>query len=520
MKKMKRFVAFLIIMAMVAALAGCGSAKSDKNKVKSENGGKPVEISYWNSGMGTEFLDAVIKLFNEKQSDWYVYYTATADSVAARTAFGLSDVDTVDLYMTSKVSETENMTDLDDVLDSVPNGESKKIKEKIYSSQLEYDISADGHYYTLPWGGGTIAVIYNEALFEQANIKTLPRTTDELAVACDKLYEEGITPLTHYRAEEGIGYWTYIQEQWFAQYDGWDYYKNNFYGCKDAEGNSPSEKVFTTKDGRYQVLKAMEKIITPEYIQSGANSQDHISAQTMFLTQNIGMMVSGSWMANEMRGTKSAEGFGVMKTPVVSGIVDKLTSVKSDTELRNLISAIDEVTEGKTDVSTYQSGDGYLVNGKQVTSADWDYVAAARNSVAVNYPQHTCFIPKYSDAIDGAKEFLKFFYSDEAYKVYTEKTHCVLPMDLCTGEINTEGWSKFEKDMANMLETADSCINRHFSTRHEIFPSGGATPYAYYNFGEYFCSNNPSDRVTADEAWEQIVKIFEANYKNWYANIQ
>lgn len=519
---MKKLVALMMATLMVMGLIGCGKGEDKDKEVVANNGGKPVQIAYWNSGMGTAYLDKMVEEFNKMQSDWFVYYDASADNDSIKTTYGLEGADTIDLYMSTKLYDTSHMEPLDDVLEATADGDSKKIGDKFDEAYLEYEKATDGHYYTLAWGGGALGVVYNARLFEKAGIEELPRTTNELAVACDKLLEAGITPITHYRGEERStsGYWPFMQELWHAQYDGWDYYMNSFYGCTDAQGNSPSKDVLTNKDGRYQVLKAMEKFITPEYIQSGANAQDHISAQTMFLNTDIGMMVSGSWMANEMKGTGSAEDFGVMKTPVISGIVDKLTTVKSDTELRNLISAIDEVTDGKADISTYQSGDGYQVNGKTVSAADWDYVKTARNMVATNYPQMSCFIPKYSDAIEGAKEFLKFYYSDEGYKIFTETLHVSLPLSFCEGEVSTEGWSQFELDMDNMFTKAEYTINNCPMTKHDIFVNGGASAYAYYSFVEYFSANNPSDRVNADQAWEEMLKLINANWEQWAANIK
>lgn len=519
MKRMKKVLALLMTAVVTLSMAGCGGG--DSKKANNSNGGKEVQISYWNSGLGTDYLDAMIKAFNEKQSDWYVTYTATASQDAVQAAFGEKDIDKIDLYMGSKTYQIEDLEPLDDVLESTADGDSKTLKEKFNANYLDYEKAADGHYYSLTWGGGNIGIVYNKKLFEKAGITETPRTTAEMVSACDKLYEAGITPWTHFNAGSvSGGYWTYVQQLWQAQYDGIDYFINNFYGCKDAQGNSPSKEVFTTKDGRYYALKELAKFITPEYVQAGSNSQDHITMQTKFLNQDIGMVVNGSWMANEMESTADIDGFGVMKAPVISGVTEKLTTVNSDMELRKLVSAIDAVTEGKEDISQYQSGNGYTVNGKTISAEDWDYVQKARNSVATNNPSQTFFIPKYSTEKEGAKEFLKFYFSDEGYKIFTEQLHIGLPINLSEGTIDTSEWNEFERVMFDMTKNVSYYVSGSSLSKHAIFTAGGADAYANYMFIEKYCASNPSDRQTADEAWDSIMQRVEDKYDDWLSNIK
>ena len=157
-----------------------------------------------------------------------MYYNATAAGNAVTATYTLPDVDTIDLYMSSEVSDISAKATLDDVLEATADGDKKSIKEKFDVSHLESEVAADGHYYSLTWGGGAIALVYNKDLFKKAGITETPRTTDELVVVCDTLLENGITPLTHFVNDAG-SYWDYIQEVWHAQYDGFDYYKNTFY---------------------------------------------------------------------------------------------------------------------------------------------------------------------------------------------------------------------------------------------------------------------------------------------------
>lgn len=520
MRKFKKTVAVLLTTGMIFSLAGCGGSGKANQTGGKHNGGKEVEISYWNSGLGTDYLDAMIKAFNEKQSDWYVYYKATADVASVTSTYLLDDVSTVDLYMSNTIYDTSKMAPLDDVLESTADGDSKPLKEKFHPSYLDAEKAEDGHYYSLTWGGGAMGIVYNKNVFEKAGIKELPRTTDELAVVCHELLQKGITPLTHCKGDTSGNYWIYLADVWQAQYDGIDYFRDNFYGCKDEKGNSPSKDVLLKKDGRYQVLKAMEKFITPEYVLAGSNSQDHITMQTLFLNQDIGMMANGAWLSNEMASTGNIDHYGVMKTPVISSITDKLDTVKGDTALRKLISAIDAVTDKTADISEYKSGDNYVIDGKKVSAKDWDYVKAARNAVGNQYSAQTCFIPSYSDAIDGAKEFLKFYFSDEGYKIFTDKLHVTLPMTPSNGEVDKTDWNVFEMEMDTIFQNAETLVCRYSRTMADIFVNGGATPYPDCDFVSLFCSINASDRMTADEAWDFIYNKVDTNYGDWVANMK
>ena len=206
-----------------------------------------------------------------------------------------------------------------------------------------------------------------------------------------------------------------MQNVWFAQYDGVEYFSDFL---KDA-----TKDKMLKKDGRYEALKVLEKIVTPNYTLQGSNSESHVSMQTKFLEGACAMMLNGSWLSSEMSNSDKMNDFEMMKTPVISSITDKLETVKGETQLRALIQAIDEVTDGTKSEETYKDGDNYKVEGNSISAADWEYVRVARNMMATTYSGTSAFIPNYSNAKDGAKEFLKFMYSDEGYQIYMNAQH-------------------------------------------------------------------------------------------------
>lgn len=516
MKFGKRVLALTLTGAMsMSLLAGCG----EKKKEDQEGGtsATDVEISYWNSGLGTDWLEQAIEEFETLHPEYNVYYTATADASAVASALGMEDIDTVDLYLGMTSMKTDYLEPLDDVLDTKVDGESKTIREKFNPGYLALVQEEDGKTRNLTYGGGVISFVYNKKLFEECGITELPRTTDEFTVVCDKLRKKGITPLCHF---VNGGYYEFTTEAFYMQYEGQDYYLNQFYACTDEDGNSPSKSVFTKKDGRYEVLKAYEKFITPDNVLQGSNSGSHVNMQTMFVNGQCAMMASGSWMVNEMKGNGNLEDFDMMRLPIVSSITNKLDTVKKESDLRKLVSAIDTILDGEKKAEDYQSGDGYNVDGMTVSAHDWEYVYAARTTLATNFSGESAFIPNYSNAKEGAKEFLKYLYSDKGYQTYA-KSHLILPLLLSDGELDMSDWSDFEKHQYQYLTEGNAYASSYNMSKHTIFSEGGASIYGEVNFINHFCTKNETDRWDADTAWEKVQKDVNDKYESsWLANIK
>ena len=516
MKNLKRIVALLLAMILCAGcLAACGDS------TQQQSGGDPqkdIEIAYWNAGLGDQWLKDVIAAFTAKYPEYNVFYTASAAANTINSTLELEG-NTVDLYFTSERADTSDFITLDDMLNATAKGDQKPLIEKFNVNYLKNAQSADGHYYQITYGGGVVGIIYNKALFEKAGITQLPRTTNELAIVCDKLFSQGISPICHFAPE---GYYGYLSDALIYQYDR-EGYTETFYSCTDANGVSPSKEVFTTKDGRYEVLKAYEKILTTDYVMEGSNSIDHVTSQTMFLNDSAAMMVNGSWIANEMASVEgSMDNFEMMRTPVLSAITDKLTTVKTDAQLRSVITAIDNVHDGVKQLSDYESGEGYTVEGVEVSKEDWDYIYTARFTVASNFSGENACIPSYSENIEGAKAFLSFLYSDEGYRVYAKALKNPMPMTLSDGSaLDTSDWNAFQISQVEILEEAVAMPCYYVASRHNIFKVGGATKFADVPYVSRLCASNKDDRKSADAIWEEIIAKVNDEYENkWLANIK
>lgn len=100
-----------------------------------------------------------------------------------------------------------NSGDIPDVFDVESGTSAKKYYEYAYDWTDDTDVTSlfnedaletgrddDGKIKSLPWTYENMGLIYNKDCFEKAGIEALPTNMDELAEACQKLKDAGITP--------------------------------------------------------------------------------------------------------------------------------------------------------------------------------------------------------------------------------------------------------------------------------------------------------------------------------------
>lgn len=519
MKKITRLLALTLAIIMVAVcFAGCGNNRG--NAAGKGNTAKDIKVSYWNSGYGSEWIEQMAERFEKAYPEYNVELNISASDKSLVQSFGLDDIDDTDLYaLSAPLTKIEYFEPLNGVLEMTAKGDSMTVGEKFNQDYVKRVTHPDGNIYVFPTvSSGNMSVVYNKKILKDNGI-SYPRTTTELTVAADTLYENGISAIVSYK---GAGYWQYALPVWYAQYEGLDYFNNNFLACVDPEtGKSPSKEVFTRKDGRYEVLKALQGIFTPDYVLPGSNSQSHTIMQTFFVQGKGAFMMNGGWLENEAKSAGTMEDFGVGRLPLVSSITNKLTTVKNEMDLRELITAVDNVLDGVKAESEYKSGDNYNVNGMTVSAADWKHIQSARQTTYGSSGNSGFYIPKYSTAIEGAKTFLAYMYSEENVKAIAKNNHYgVGGIKNGIVEIDTSDWTPLSKEFYTLQTTFTSYVAETSIHAHEIFTDGGASIWAGVGFIPHYFSNNPADRWTADQVWDKIVSTVNAKYTvNWLANI-
>lgn len=520
MKKFTRLLALVLAVALVAVcFAGCGNKQG--NAAGKGNTAKDIKVSYWNAGYGDAWIKATAERFEKAYPEYNVELNITASDGAILNTFGMQDIDDTDVYLVSApvIDKLEYFEPLNDILDMTAYGDSVPLKDKFDADYIARSTFEDGNVYVLPAvSSGAMAMVYNKKIFKDNNL-TVPRTTGELTVVADALAAKKIPAIVSFK---GAGYFDQALYVWYAQYEGVDYYNNNFLACVDPEtGKSPSKDLFTRKDARYEILTALEGFLTPQYVLTGSNSQTHTIMQTEFVHGNAAMMYNGGWIENEAASAGSMEDFGVFRLPVISTITNKLSTVKTEGDLRKLITAVDNVLDGKKELTDYQSGADYNVEGKTVSAADWEHIYSARSTTYGSSISSGIYIPKYSTAIEGAKTFISYIFSDENGKAIAKDQHYALGgLKLGAIEIDTSDWSPLAQEFYAISASYTNFVSEYSTKTHKIFTDGGASLWAGINFIPHYITNNTADRWDADKAWDKILAEVNSKYTNtWLYSI-
>lgn len=448
----------LLLCFGVVACEGKGSEGGGEG-VPGENG--YVHISAVRLGYGVDWLYALEDAFEEK----------TGINVYIDVAIGSAGQGTLDTELESLASTTDLFfnkrgwfaedvykgsisargqsypclyENLDDVWSAVVDegaSEEDTIESKMDPIYAEA-FNIEGHYYSMPWAGGVYGIVRNLDVWNSLHLsdEDVPYTTNELFALCDRVKGD-VAPFIYSLSEEYYTGWSPI---FFGQYDGKENVER-FMSGRDPD-NEVSEFVYTYP-GQLKAMQFLEELLDPAngYQHKDSQSLDFTTAQGYFLLGQALFMVNGAWLENEMKQNFPDTNIDMIKTPVLSSIVEKLSfgstlsADEADKKLIECIQYVDAVDAGET--PQMPSG---------VTEADIEAVTEARHySYMAGGIDHQAYIPAYSSHIREAKEFLKFMYSDEGMQIYYETLNgAMLPATLTSGTYSDEvSLSNFRKSV-------------------------------------------------------------------------
>ncbi len=510
-KVLKSVLATILAVVMCMGLTACSAGGAGK---AGENG--YLKISIVNLGYGTDWLYAMVDEF-EKESGINVDVSVKVGA-SGQAAFD-SEIESLssntDLFFNKRAWFAEDVykgtisakgksydclyADLSDVWASVVDeGSELTIADKM--SDLYADaLKIEGKYYSLPWAGGMYGLVRNVDVWESLGLteEDVPYTTDQLFALCDEIKDD-VAPFIYALSDEYYTGWSPI---FFGQYEGVEG-ANNFASGKDPDGEVT--QYIYTYDGQVEALKVIETLLDESngYQHSKSTSIDFTSMQGQFLRGEALFNINGSWLENETAKNFPDVRVDMLKTPVISSLVKKL-SFKEDAKLVEVIKYVDEVDAGNTPAKP-----------EGVTDEDIAIVTEARHySYMAGGVDHQAYVPAYSSHIREAKEFLKFMYSDKGLNIYYETLKgTLLPATPVNGYEKELELTTF-RESVNKAEAEGFFYNREPKARYFVLNylsacfENGIDPIVALRSGQSAQEVVNANSAHIEGKWDSIVKV-------------
>ena len=460
MKAMKKFTSLLIVLLMLLSMAACGgnnggTVNNPDNPDEIVENTTTLNIMILHKGYGFKWLEAMKGGFEKANPGVTVNLTTISKADIIKSDLKNYKKSDFDLYfdisntgMASLVQEystyyggNQALRPLNDVLNAEIPGEGITVKEKMYDSVLigyqhtgrDTADAADDVYYGLPYVTGAMGLYYNETVINEALGEgnwEVPNTTDELIALCEKLKAAGchiLLPgsLDQYAKSFFLVNWT--------QYEGIENYLKFFdgIGFDSARGRETTKSsLIYQQKGRLESMKVAFDLLDPDngFVLSntaeiGVNNLNDYQKRFMNSKNKLAFYFCGDWLMQEIQdnsGTGStASVVKMMKTPVISSIIDSTNGYSVDNEVRlpnvnddATLSAVIDYVDGISD--TLPAG---------VTDSEAEFIRSARNTMGSNNDIHSVYAPAFSNAKTLANKFLIYMASDEGIQIF--KDNCI-----------------------------------------------------------------------------------------------
>lgn len=506
-KFLKRMLACVCATAMVCAtLVGCGN-KPEKVDNSGENATN-LKIMMLAKGYGTEWLRAAADAFEKKHEGVTVDITLVNSMEVMQTDIKNSEYCDTDLYFDivelsgHKLLEeykyayenSQAMRDMTELYNTKIPGEDVTYGEKMNDSirwactvdgRNTEDTSDDTHFF-VPYVTGAMGLYYNETVIDNALGKgnwEIPNTTDELIALCNRLKEKGCEIML----PGSLDAWTSsMYLSWWAQYEGQENYKK-FYEGTGFEKNSGMEAEYSSsileQPGRLAALETSYDLISYEKgfapknaVEINVNNLNEYQTRFTLSKYNYAFYAIGDWLMQELENNSTIESDSVikmMKTPVISSIIDSVNSYSRGQEKRLPNITSDEMLSKVID---YVDGKGELPAG--VTEEEVAVVKEARNAMGSKALEHVAYAPTFSNAKELADEFLLFLASDEGIQVFK---------DNCIG-----GFAPFDYEYKNLDVTEQSVYE---ATKEAVYVDDFCHNELFYRAGVRATSVGTSDTL-------------------------
>lgn len=280
--KNKKLMSILLVSAILGTTLGTTAVSAADE----------TSVSLWTWSPITRTAEKMIDAFEKANPDItidYTNYNYNPEYLQALSAASASDnlADIVGLQPGSLTQTySDYLIDLSDYAKAEWGDDWTSVYDNVTQSQLQLgNKDGDDGHYILPIETQDIYVEYNKTLFEQLGLK-VPTTYDELVEVSKTLRDNGYAPL------------------FFGGADGWQHV-NLLLMCTSQISDTlfdecqNGEKAWTC-DEMKQAMTNYKKLFDDGVMQDGSlSSTSYSDSTTLFLAGQAGMMLLGSWWAQE-----------------------------------------------------------------------------------------------------------------------------------------------------------------------------------------------------------------------------
>lgn len=280
--KNKKLMSILLVSAILGTTLGTTAVSAADE----------TSVSLWTWSPITRTAEKMIDAFEKANPDItidYTNYNYNPEYLQALSAASASDnlADIVGLQPGSLTQTySDYLIDLSDYAKAEWGDDWTSVYDNVTQSQLQLgNKDGDDGHYILPIETQDIYVEYNKTLFEQLGLK-VPTTYDELVEVSKTLRDNGYAPL------------------FFSGADGWQHV-NLLLMCTSQISDTlfdecqNGEKAWTC-DEMKQAMTNYKKLFDDGVMQDGSlSSTSYSDGTTLFLAGQAGMMLLGSWWAQE-----------------------------------------------------------------------------------------------------------------------------------------------------------------------------------------------------------------------------
>lgn len=305
----KKMISLLLCAGMMFSLCACGggsmgegpgSEDADSSSGGSSSGdGKTVTLLSWY----TEEQMAPVKEGFEKANEGMeleVQFVPPTEQYIQKLTLLMNGNEPTDLFfMCPEVREDVVATDFAEDLSDMP------IMERL-SDNAKRTLGQDGEVYGLSMDSWASFIFYNKAVFEDAGIKELPETWDELVECMAKIKETGVAPLTAQAEDAGrllLG----------------------LFASNEASKDPTVEAALNDGSAKFSELykESMdawyEDVVKPEYLTKACLSLTNDQQIEMFINGQAGMMIGGPWSLADFEAKNPDAEYGAFAIPGFNG---------------------------------------------------------------------------------------------------------------------------------------------------------------------------------------------------------